>query len=276
VKRNRIGKIGLVVLLIVSVTTRTQAILGVGDIVFDPAVFGQAVEQVVRLEQQYAQMVQSYQMLRNQYEQLKWMAQRAPVNMAVRYRALASPWRNVTAKDTYGVTAGWVSGVNSGFQMAEGYLRAVEGLGTYGSAFNDLPADQQTRLKTAYGTVELTDGANLNGLDTLGRLRANAPATELAIQGLENDSLSSDPAMNTEVAVLNKINAANVITVRANRDTNQLLMALAEQRIIESKRIRDAEARAFNQHIQFRQEGKAILTAQAAGTSQAMLDWRMP
>jgi hypothetical protein len=204
------------------------------------------------------------------------MAQRVPVNMVARYRVPPNPWRSVTPSDTYGLTAVWVSGSNKGLQVAEGYLRAVEGLGAYGTALNDMPADQQARLKTSYATVELTDGANLSALDTLGRLRANATASELAIQGLESDSLSADPAMNTEVAVLNKINAANLITVRANRDTNQLLIALAEHQVLDAKRIRDAEARAFNQHIQFRQEGKAILTAQAAGASQAMLDWRMP
>ena len=35
--------------------------------------------------------------------------------------------------------------------------------------------------------------------------------------------------MNTEVAVLNKINAANVIGLRNRQDTNKLLGALAEE-----------------------------------------------
>jgi hypothetical protein len=82
--------------------------------------------------------------------------------------------------------------------------------------------------------------------------------------------------MNTEVAVLNKINAANLITVRTTQDTNKLLVALAEEQIIEAKRTRDAQAQAINDHIRFVAEGKAVMTAQAAGASQAMLDWRMP
>jgi len=37
---------------------------------------------------------------------------------------------------------------------------------------------------------------------------------ELHIKQLEDDSLSSAPDLNTQIAVLNKINAANVLLVR--------------------------------------------------------------
>ena len=82
--------------------------------------------------------------------------------------------------------------------------------------------------------------------------------------------------MNTEIAVLNKINAANVIALRNGQDANQVLVALAEQQILQAKRDRDAEARAFNQHIQFMSEGQTAMNAQSAGASDAMLNWRMP
>ena len=105
---------------------------------------------------------------------------------------------------------------------------------------------------------------------------ANAPAVESTIRGLEEDSLSSDPRMNTEVAVLNKINAAHLIALRTGQDTNRLLVSLTERQAIEAKRQRDAEARAINEHVRFMAEGRAVMTAQASGASQAMLDWRMP
>src|SRR5213593_3428418 len=184
------------------------AIFGFGDIVFDPSVFAQAVQQVVRLEQQYIQLVQTYQMVRNQYEHLKWMAQRVPVDMAARYRAAITPWQGSSAANTYGTTDAWTSGINTGVDASASYAAAVQHLGTYGEAFGNIPADQQTRIRTDHATVELTDGANISAIETIGRLRANAHAVEAAIQNLETDSLSSDPDMNTEIAVLNKINAA--------------------------------------------------------------------
>lgn len=252
------------------------AIFGLGDIVFDPTNFEEAVQQLLQMEQQYAQLVQTYQMVRNQYEQMIWMAKQVPVNMAVRYRAVATPWPLSRAANIYGTSGGWVGGINTGVGVSDGYSRATQPLDTYGSALGNIPADQQERVKTTYATVELTDGANLAGLTILGQLRSNAPAVETAIRNLEDDSLSSDPSMNTEIAVLNKINAANLISVRNTQDSNKLLVALAENQIIEAKRKRDAEAQAINTHIRFMTDAKAVMAAQATDASSAMLAWRMP
>ena len=251
-------------------------ILGLGDVVFDPTNFGQAVKEFAQLEQEYAELVQTYQMVRSQYEQMVWMARQIPVNMASRYRALASPWTSSSAGNTYGTTAGWVNGINTGQGVSEGYNAAVQPLENYGSALADLAPDQQDSVKRGYGTLELTDGANLAGMQTIGDIRGNSAGVEAAIQNLENDSLSADPNMNTEIAVLNKINAANIVSLRSAQDSNKLLVTLAEEQIIQAKRERDAEAKAFNDHIQFVTDGRAMMAAQAANASDAMLAWRMP
>lgn len=269
-------KVGTCLLLTVCLGAQAFAILGLGDIVFDPTNYGEAIRQLIQMQQEYMQLVQSYQMLRSQYTQLVWMGQQVPVNMAARYRALATPWTNSTAGNTYGTTGGWIAGINTGQGVSTGYSQITEPLNTYGSTLDEVPTDEQDRIKIAYGTAELSDGANLSAVQTIGSLRANAPAAESAIQNLENDSLSADPEMNTEVAVLNKINAANLIAARNAQDTNKLLVALAEEQVISAKRSRDAEVEAINQHIQFMSQGQAVITAQAANASQAMLDWRMP
>jgi conjugal transfer/entry exclusion protein len=266
----------LAVLVCVALAAPTEAFLGFGDVVFDPSVYSQAVEQVIRLEQQYAQLVQSYQVLRGQYTQLIWNAQHVPVDMSAKYRAIATPWSRVNATNTYGTTDGWVQAVTGGQNVASDYARSVEPLQEYGDGLAAVPADQLTHVKAAYGHVELVDGAERASLETIGRLRANAPTVQTAIQGLEEDSLSAAPEMNTEIAVLNKINAAGLIAIRSSQDTNQLLVALAEQQALQAKRQRDAEARAINQHVRFLSDGKAALSAQAAGASEAMLAWRMP
>jgi type IV secretion system protein TrbJ len=264
------------VLLGASLAAPAFAILGLGDIVFDPTNFEEAVQQLLEMEQQYAQLVQSNQTLRNQYNQMLWMAKQVPVNMAARYRAVATPWQASSATNIYGTAGNWITGVNTGVGVDAGYAVATQPLSNYGAALGNIPADQLPRVKTNYATVELTDGANLSGMETIGRLRANSGAVEMAIQDLEDDSLSSDPDMNTEIAVLNKINAAHLISVRNTQDTNKLLVALAEEQIIDAKRKRDAEAQAINNHIRFASEGKAVMAAQASGASEAMLAWRMP
>jgi hypothetical protein len=252
------------------------AVLGIGDTVFDPAALEQALKEFALQQLQYTQLIQSYQMIRSQYEQMLWMARQIPVSMAVRYGVPWVSWINSAATNTYGTTGAWVTGANTGIDVSAGYSSATQSLNAYGAALGKIPADQLDRVKINYATVELTDGANQSALTTLGRMRGNAPAVETAIQNLETDSFSSDPAMNTEIAVLNKINAANVINVRSQQDTNKLLAALAEERIIEANRQRDAEAQAINQHIRFMAEAKSVLDAQAANASAEMRAWRMP
>jgi hypothetical protein len=275
-KRQRISAVIVATLFAVSLSRPASAFLGFGDIVFDPSNYEQAVQQLIQLERQLTQLVRSHEMLRSQYEQMLRNAQRVPVDMGARYRAILTPWRNTSAANTYGTTSAWVSAINSGLGVGAGYTQSTEALRAYGAGFANIPADQLSRLKTSYGTVELADGATQAAIETIGRLRGNAAAVQTAIQGLEDDSLSSSPDMNTEVAVLNKINAAGLIAVRTTQDSNKLLVSLAEQQAIHAKRTRDAEARAINQHIRFIAEGKAVLVAQAAGASAAMRAWRMP
>lgn len=252
------------------------AIFGLGDIVFDPSNFEAAVQQLFQLEQQYEQLVRTYQMVENQYNHMLWMARGVPVNMGSRYRALATLWLPSSATNTYGTTGAWIAGINTGQGVSAGYSAATTPLAAYGSAFGNIPGDQSGRIKTNYATVELTDAANLSGMQTLGQMRGRAPVVETAIQNLEDDSLSSDPAMNTEIALLNKINAAGLITVRNQQDTNKLMAALAEHQIIQAKRERDAEAQAFNDHIRFMTDGRSAMAAQAANASGALLAWRVP
>jgi len=275
-KRFRLRWIFLSVLLASLAAGPVRAVLGIGDIVFDPTNLEQAIRQVIELQRQYEQLVNTYQVLRSEYNHILYMARRVPVNMMTRYRVLATPWRNSTATDTYGGTGSWITGINTGFGVDLGYARATQPLADYGAALGNLPAGQIDRVKSTYATVELTDGANRHAMELIGRLRWNAAATERAIRGLEEDSLSSNPDFNTEIAVLNKINAANIVSVRNTQDSNKLLVALAEAGIVDAKRKRDAEAQAINNHIRFRKEGKAVIDAQSAGASAAMLVWRMP
>jgi hypothetical protein len=275
-KSKNVKTIAILTVLGLVFASPARAILGLGDIVFDPQNYAQAIKTFIQLEQQYAQLIQIYQQERQQYEQLVWMGKSLPANVRARYRALATPWTHPTATNTYGTTGGWMNAINSGSDAEGGYSQASQKLDAYGSALGNIPSDQLDRMKTSYATVELTDGANQAGIETIGRLRANAPAVERTLQALEDDSLSSDPDMNTEVAVLNKINAANLISLRNTQDTNQLLVSLAESQIVSAKRARDAEAQAIHQHVRFMTEGKAVLASQANDASQAMLAWRMP
>lgn len=274
--RKRLLRFLAIVLVTLTITSLAFAILGIGDVVYDPAAVANLIKQLHETEQEYMQLVATYQTVRNQYSQMIFMARMVPAELRGRYRTLATPWRNSAAPDTYGTTASWIVAINSGLGVPESYQQATQKLNAYGPAFSNIPAEQLDRVKVNYATVELADGANQGTVDLLGRLRANAPQVALAIQNLETDTLSSDPNLNSEIAVLNKINAASLVGLRNGQDTNQLLVAIAEQEVIDSKRKRDAEAAAINEHIRFLGEEQGILHAQTGDPSARMLAYRMP
>jgi hypothetical protein len=263
-------------LLLITATSAAFAVLGVGDVVYDPVAVANLIKQFHQMENEYLQLVATYQTVRSQYSQMIFMAKMVPTELRGRYRTLATPWRNSVATDTYGTTTSWTAAINSGLGVQDGYQLATQRLNVYGAAFSNIPAQQLDRVKASYATVELTDGVNENAIDLLGRLRANAPQVSTAIQNLETDTLSSDPNLNTEIAVLNKINAVNLVGLRNGQDTNQLLGALAEEEIVDAKRKRDAEASAIDEHIRFMGEEQGILRAQTGDPSTRMLDYRMP
>ena len=263
-------------LMLVAATSACWAVLGIGDVVYDPAAVANLIRQFHQMEQEYVQLVATYQTVRGQYNQMIFMAKMVPSELRGRYRTLATPWRNSTATDRYGSIAPWTAAVNSGIGVQDGYQLATQQLNAYGAAFSKIPPEQLDRVKANYATVELTDGANQNTIDLLGRLRANAPQVAVAIKNLETDTLSSDPNLNSEIAVLNKINAANLFALRNGQDTNQLLVALAEGQLVDAKRKRDAEANAINEHIRFIGEEQEILRAQTGDPSARMLAYRLP
>ena len=273
-KKRVLAAVVCVCLLLGATIARAQ-FFGIGVTVFDPSVYAEAVTEVTKLIQQYNQLVETYQMITNQYNQMLWMAKMLPGSLA-RFRAIATPWFLSSATDTYGTTSGWISAINTGANVLAGYQSAIDKLLTYGSALGNVPADQLSRLQKHYGTIELTDGATQDGIETVGTLRSNAPLVETAIQNLEDASLDSDPDYNTEIAVLNKINAASVIALRNGQDTNKLLTALAEQQFVASKRQRDSEAQAVNNHVAFMAHEQSYLASQKSNASDAMLAFRIP
>src|SRR5215470_5230048 len=199
-----------------------------GGVVYDPTNYHNALLRYYQLQQHLAQLQKTYTQVVTTYN-LALQMSRNLHNMSARYRAQFSNWRNATAVNTYGNTSGWLSGVNSNLNTIDGYLRATTQLGQYNQAsLANMTDQEQTRVKSQYASVELSDGASVNALSTIGAIRGSSAALEARISNLEQDSLSDDSALNSEVAVLDEINAPNVLTLRSVQDSNKLLASLLE------------------------------------------------
>jgi type IV secretion system protein TrbJ len=275
-RNRRVFLFTLIMALVLPVASNAQ--FGFGGIVYDPTNYASAVLRYNQLVQQLAQLRQTYQQVLNQYNLAVQMSRNLQ-NMTARYRAKFTDWRSFTANDLYGNTSAWVGAANGrGSQSASpAYRQATIPLLSYSQAdLNAInPADARS-LQSAYASFELTDGANVSALTTVGNIRANAQAVQQQIANLEQDSLSSDPALNSEVSVLNKINASNVLVLRTMQDANNLRLASLEQQILQAKKQRDNDVANLNFSFQMRHEATQSLAPFNSNLTETLANYRLP
>jgi hypothetical protein len=249
-----------------------------GGIVYDPTNYANALLRYYQLQQHLIQLRNSYLQLVNQYNLALQMARNIE-NMPARYRAQFAQWRNTFAKNTYGNTGGWVAGINSGQLpiITMGYQQATTPLLPYDpQVLASMNAEELARIESQYASVELSDGINLNAMQTIGAIRDNAEDIQNQLGNLEEDSFSEDPNLNTEVSVLNKINAANMLTLRTAQDSNKLLVSLLEQQTIVAKEQREATTNSIDADI-IRRASLAGNIAEVTGTlTDSLQNFRMP
>jgi hypothetical protein len=256
-----------------------------GGIVYDPTNYHNALlryyqlqQHLVVLQQHLAQLQKTYSKITSQYNLAMQMAQFVK-NMPARYRALFSQWRNVTSLNTFGNTGSWISGINSGLlpTINTGYLNSTTQLLPYStfqlSGMND---PELKRVQSQYATVQLVDGANINAMATIGSIRGSSQDIQTRIGNLEQDSFSSDPSLNTEVSVLNKINAANMLTLRSVQDSNKLLASLLEQQTVLAKQQRESTTNSINADIQRQANLSSNMTQMTGSLTNSLQSFRMP
>src|SRR4051812_21446216 len=119
----------ILIVLLVVVLCVGSASAQFGGVVYDPTNYHNALLRYFQLQQQLLQLKNSYTQLVTQYNLALRMAQNLR-NMPARYRAQFSQWRNTAAANTYGNTATWLTGINTG-QLNTGYQQATTQLLPY-------------------------------------------------------------------------------------------------------------------------------------------------
>jgi hypothetical protein len=270
-------KIPAVVLILILSVGTASAQFGSG-IVYDPTNYQNALLRYYQLQQHLIQLQQNVAKVTAHLNLALQMAQFIK-NMPARYRAVFSQWRNVTSLNTFGNTSSWISGINSGLlpNINLGYQRSTTQLLPYNpDQLSGMNALELARVQSQYASVELADGANMNAMATIGSIRGNADSVQTQIANLEQDSFSGDPTLNSEVSVLNKINAAGVLTLRTLQDSNKLLASLLEQQTILAKQQREVTTNTINAEIE-RQASLAGNMAQVTSTmTDSLQNFRMP
>ena len=247
-----------------------------GGIVYDPTNYANAVLRYQQLQQSYTQLVTTYQQIRTEYLLLKQQAQLLPVNMTVRYQSVASPWQRLTATNAYGTTVPWILTANTGPGASAAYALVTQPLHAYGGVIGRLSVDEAARVRTRVDRLDLTDGTIAHALEALGTLRGHQLSMETTVRNLEDDTYTTDPDRNTQIAVLNKINAVGVTAARLEKDTNNVLVSLLEQSLLDATERREAAVQGINAHIAFLTDAPGLLAQTTALTTDALTTFRIP
>jgi hypothetical protein len=268
----------LLVVLVMALSIGTASAQFGSGIVYDPTNYHNALLRYYQLQQHLIQLQKSYAQITNQLNLALQMAQSIK-NMPARYRAMFPQWRNVTSLNTFGNTGSWVSGINSGLlpTISTGYQKSTTQLLPYSTVqLSGMDPFELERVQSQYASVQLVDGANVNAMATIGSIRGSSQNIQTQVGNLEQDSFSSDSGLNTEVSVLNKINAAGVLTLRTLQDSNKLLASLLEQQTILAKQQRESTTNTINADIQ-RQASLTANLQQVTGTlTNSLQTFRMP
>jgi hypothetical protein len=157
------------------------------------------------------------------------------------------------------------------------YLGISRALVPAADAVSRLSPGARQALMTQLATLNLADATVIAGTHQTGQLRFNGRKHELpAIEALEAHVI--DPSQEqSATAVLDKISGAILIETRQKQARLQLLTAMVEQLLVDSKRARDTEAAVLNMQLgrlrSLDDEGGGGFLA---GAADDLRTWRQP
>ena len=127
----------------------------------------------------------------------------------------------------------------------------------------------QQQIAAQGATADLNDSVSSSNLQTLGTIRANSQQRQAAINTLQSQTQSADPAQHTELATLQRINQALILQLQQQQEANQIAQASALQQIVAQKQQQDALKATFQQANQFH-PGYTTTAPSFSGASTAM------
>ena len=123
---------------------------------------------------------------------------------------------------------------------------------------------------TTAPTIDLGDAANATSLQTIGTVRANAPQREADIKTLETASHSTDPAQQTELATLQRINQAMLLQLRTQQEASQMTQAQSLQQMVQQKQQQDALKMSMQAADGYEANYKSHVTTDTTGITKAL------
>ena len=218
--------------------------------------------------------------LTQQLDRVRQMAKRlSAVTSLAKYAAPDAPlWRTRRIDGALAASDAFMDALNSGNQTGRGYTAVARSRVPVGSAFAEFDEDNvvaENALRAALATLDIADSVIIAGTDQTGRIRGNRRSEVNTIAALESDVIDGDQEQSTS-AVLDKVSAASLIRARQQQTRMELLTALTEQLLVDSKRDRDTEVAAMNMQLGRLNRGRAVAASLLAGSANDFRSWRQP
>lgn len=248
-------------LLMMVAATGAYAVFGVGDIVYDPTTSLNILSQTEQVVSQLRVLQSTLTNAENTYNQVVNNAKMLTGKSAWSFAAM--PPAYPVATNSYGTSGGWIASINSGLGAVNAYSMATQRMSSPSGLYSALSMRGQSNFSTHYATMELNDGIANNAMTVTGSMRQQMAAQQRALDQLRAASLSDDDSQNTEVAILNKVNAATIVHAQTLQGTNQLLAAMTDAQTVELKQRHDLLVDEMNSSV----------AAQAAVTSNTSSLW---
>jgi hypothetical protein len=264
-------------------------------IVYDPTQSAHAIQQLSQGEQElqhWATELQNWEQHLQKEEQiyttayqtmnqviaaynLAYQMSRMPQNLAARYKSDFSQWTNLSnsslaGSNTSGITSAWLNALDLGnpTRAASAYSGAV--IQVKSGSLSSQDSTTQATIQNQYASSQIGQSNVTNLLSTLGTIRSDSQTFQQKLANLESDTYSTDSSLQTEVGVLAKINAATMLQIHSQQDTNQILAAAAAQQALDAKEKLDERNRLINQAIDFQQNFSTTMQNVTGGVSDSI------
>ncbi len=247
-----------------------QAQFGSG-IVYDPTQSVHAAQQILQANRLYTTTVDTTKNIIAAYNLAQKMAS-LPQTYYTSYSNLGrQQWTTLTTPaNTYGNSAQWINAASTGYGATAANQTASVPRTNQISGYGSLTPQGQQAVAAQGATIDLTDAVNASSLQTLGTIRANAAQREADISNLETASHSADPAQQTEMATLQRINQAMLIQLRTQQEASQMTQAQTLQQIVQQKQQQDALKLSMQAADGYEGNYNSRVSTDTTGTTKAL------
>jgi hypothetical protein len=231
-------------------------------IVYDPAQSAHAIEQISQGQQIFSNSVKLADNAIATYNLIH--------QLSIAPKSLYQPYLSPSTANTYGNSQQWMTAANTGVGAQVAYQQATIPRSVMLPQYGSLSASAQQQIAAQGATSDLSDSVTASNLQTLGTIRSNAQQREADIEALEAASHTLDPAQQTDMATMQRMNQALLLQLRTQQEANQINQAQALQQIVAQKQQQDALKAGFQDASDFSSTYETHVAPAYNGAAQAL------